>query len=71
MDFYFHMFRASSEMPGWCRSQYLIPRHLTFAREVRRQLVGTCDSAGNQVDICRPCHSTAVQLIFYILILIV
>ena len=50
-------------MPGWCRSQYLIPRHLTFAREVRRQLVGTCDSAGSQVDICRPCHSTAFQLI--------
>lgn len=46
-------FRSSNETPGWCRSQYLITRHLTFAKEVRRQLVGICHSAGVAIQSSR------------------
>ncbi len=42
--------RSSKEAAPWCRSQYLIPRHLAFAKQVRTQLVGTCHSAGELVS---------------------
>ena len=38
--------RNGPKTPGWCRSQFLIPRHLTFAQDVRKQLVGICHNAG-------------------------
>lgn len=46
-------FRNSAGSPGWCRSQFLIPRHLNFAVEVRKQLIGVCHSAGVAINSSR------------------
>jgi len=46
-------YRSSKEAAPWCRSQYLIPRHLAFAKQVRTQLVGTCHSAGVAIQSSR------------------
>ena len=40
------MSRNGPKTPGWCRSQFLIHRHLIFAQDVRKQLVGICHNAG-------------------------
>ncbi|XP_023319650.1 putative ATP-dependent RNA helicase DHX33 isoform X2 [Eurytemora carolleeae] len=46
-------YRNGPKTPGWCRSQFLIPRHLTFAQDVRKQLVGICHNAGVAIQSCR------------------
>jgi len=46
-------FRNGPQTVGWCRSQYLIYRHLKFALDVRKQLTGICHNAGVQISSCR------------------
>merc|ERR1719154_358441 len=46
-------YRNSGGTPGWCRSQFLIPRHLQFAAEVRKQLKSVCNNAGVAVQSTR------------------
>jgi len=46
-------YRSGPQTPGWCRSQYLIPRHLTFALDVRKQLTGICHNAGVSIQSTR------------------
>lgn len=43
------MYRNGPGTPVWCRSHFLVPRHLQFALEVRKQLTGICHNAG----LCR------------------
>eukprot|EP00088_Acartia_fossae_P055890 TRINITY_DN6499_c0_g1_i5.p1 TRINITY_DN6499_c0_g1~~TRINITY_DN6499_c0_g1_i5.p1 ORF type:complete len:681 (+),score=96.89 TRINITY_DN6499_c0_g1_i5:39-2081(+) len=46
-------YRNGPQSPSWCRSQYLIPRHLKFALEVRKQLIGICHNQGISIQSCR------------------
>jgi len=46
-------YKSGPKTAAWCRSQYLINRHLVFAEEVRRQLVGLCHSAGIKIQSSR------------------
>ena len=38
-------FKAGPGSQAWCREHFLILRHLTFAAEVRKQVVGLCRNA--------------------------
>jgi len=46
-------YRNGPGTPAWCRSQFLVPRHLSFALEVRKQLTGICHSAGVSIQSSR------------------
>jgi len=46
-------FRNGPQTAAWCRSQYLVHRHLNFALDVRKQLTGICHNAGVQIQSCR------------------
>jgi len=46
-------FRNGPQTQAWCRSQYLIHRHLTFALDVRKQLTGICHNAGVSIQSTR------------------
>jgi len=46
-------YRASNQSASWCQEQFLMVRHLQFAAEVRKQLVGLCHSAGIKLDSSR------------------
>lgn len=46
-------YRNGPGTPAWCRSQYLVPRHLSFALEVRKQLTGICHNAGVSIQSSR------------------
>ena len=43
-------YKNSGSTPGWCRSQFLLPRHLLFATEVRKQLKSVCQNAGVVIE---------------------
>lgn len=43
-------YKNSGSTPGWCRSQFLLPRHLQFAAEVRKQLRSVCQNAGVAIE---------------------
>ena len=38
-------YKAGSGSQAWCREHFLVGRHLTFAAEIRKQLVGLCRNA--------------------------
>jgi len=46
-------YRNSAGTPAWCRSQFLIPRHLAFALEVRKQLISICHNTGIGIQSSR------------------
>merc|ERR1711915_462371 len=46
-------YRASNQSASWCQEQFLMVRHLQFAAEARKQLVGLCHSAGIKLDSSR------------------
>jgi len=46
-------YRSSNQSGQWCQEQYLISRHLQFAAEVRKQLVGLCYNSGVKLESTR------------------
>ena len=46
-------YRSSSQSSQWCQEQYLVNRHLQFAAEVRKQLVGLCHNSGVKLESTR------------------
>jgi len=46
-------YRSSSQSSQWCQEQYLVSRHLQFAAEVRKQLVGLCHNSGVKIESTR------------------
>jgi len=46
-------YRAGSQSSQWCQEQFLVSRHLLFAAEVRKQLVGLCHNCGVKLESCR------------------
>jgi len=46
-------YRSSSQSGQWCQEQYLVSRHLQFAAEVRKQLVGLCHNSGVKLESTR------------------
>merc|ERR1719427_1678260 len=46
-------YRAGSQSGQWCQEQYLVSRHLQFAAEVRKQLVGLCHNCGVKLESTR------------------
>eukprot|EP00090_Calanus_glacialis_P000574 TRINITY_DN10355_c0_g1_i1.p1 TRINITY_DN10355_c0_g1~~TRINITY_DN10355_c0_g1_i1.p1 ORF type:complete len:514 (-),score=228.41 TRINITY_DN10355_c0_g1_i1:51-1466(-) len=46
-------YRASNQSGQWCQEQFLVSRHLQFAAEVRKQLVGLCHNCGVKLESTR------------------
>jgi len=46
-------YKSSNQSSQWCQEQYLVSRHLQFASEVRKQLVGLCHNSGVKLESTR------------------
>ena len=46
-------FKAGSCSQAWCREHFLVGRHLNFAADIRKQLVGLCRSAEISMESSR------------------
>ena len=46
-------YKSGSGSQAWCREHFLVGRHLTFAAEIRKQLVGLCRGAEISMESSR------------------
>jgi len=46
-------YKSGSSSQAWCREHFLLGRHLAFAAEIRKQLVGLCRSAEISMESSR------------------